>query len=207
MLQANAKFGNKFNMVLSEKVEKDGKNEFQEIAKVDVPCPILADFGIDAEVKQEEGKDVIEDGLPVYTSEALNWLLGAVQTQVKAQARNKFIKGELKPGMKLAETFEELVAVGERSGEALKARHEARKSFAAFLEGLNKPANVVKLLSDLFHDVNSIVTARDEFANALGKYIAQWIPSLSESDKVRYTGKIQSLQEALNSRTATLEGL
>lgn len=208
-MEANKKFETALELVLSEKVEaKDGSKEFKEIAKVNVPCPVLADFGIEATVAMDEkGVAKEEDGIPVFTDDILNWLQAAIINQVKAQSRNKFEKGTLKAGAKLAEDFAELIAVGERSGEALKARHEARKSFVAYLEAQNKTAVVVKLLSDLFHDVNSIQTAQDKFVDALVFHLGNWIPTLSETDKVRFAKKVEGLQEAIDNRSVTMEDL
>jgi hypothetical protein len=202
-------FAAKTELVLNEKVEgKDGKNEFQEIAKVALPVPTLEDFGIEAEQKTDEaGNAEVEDGLPVYVDDALNWLMSAILATVKAQSRNKFVKGVLKEGNKLAETFAELTAVGERSGEALKAKHDARRAFAAYLEAQNKQPVVVKLLSDLFGDTNSIAVAQDKFVDALKVHLPKFINGLNETDKVRYTRTIERIVEAIDGRGATLDNL
>jgi hypothetical protein len=199
------KFTTTTDLVLNEKVLEGDKNVFKELGKVALPVPSLSDFGLDVEVKVEDGQPVSEDGMPVYVDDTMNWLQSAIINQVKAQSRNKFVKGELKDGQKLAETFAELIAVGERTGEALKARHEARKSFAAYLEAANKKATVVKLLSDLFGDEKAIATAKDDFIDALGVHIPKWIAGLTESDKVRYANKVASLQEAINARSFTAD--
>jgi hypothetical protein len=197
--------------VINETVkdEETGINKYQEVAKIDLPIPLLADFGIEAEQsKDEAGKDEFDDdGIPVYSVDALDWLQSAILQQVKAQSRNKFVKGKLKDGQKLAETFAELVAVGERSGEALKARHAAKASFAAYLKSKNKKDVVVKLISDLFIDANSISVAKDDFVDALSAHITAWIPSLDESDKLRFERTIAKAVDAVNGRAALLDDI
>lgn len=206
----NGTFASKLQFTINETVknEQTGKNEYKELAKVDMPFPTLADFGIDAEIaKDESGNAKYEDGVPCYSVEAYDWLQFAIVQQLKAQNRNKFVKGELKEGMKLPENFAELVAVGERSGEALKARHEARASLAAYLKSKGKSEAVAKLLSDLFTDANSIVTCQDKFATALAAHIQAWVPTLSETDKERYSKTIEKAVQAINNRDAALGDL
>lgn len=206
--ETSAAFSSTFKMSLSEKVEgNSGKKEFKEIAKVSVPCPTLADFGITAEQDTDEETKLpaVDNGIPVYKDTKFDWLQSAILAKVSAQTRNKFAEGALKPGMKVAETFEELTAVGERTGEALKIRHEARKSFIAYLVGKNKKQGTVKLLSDLFHDTNNIPAAKTNYVEALAQHVAGWITGLAEADKVRYASKVESLQESINSASEGLD--
>lgn len=205
-----AKFGSMLSLKLNEKVVDDkGDKEFKEIATVSVPCPTVTDFGLSAVVKidDETKQPEYDEGLPVYTDDTMNWLQSAIVNMVKAQTRNKFVKGVLKPDAKLAETFEELTAVSERSGEALKARHEARRSFMSYLEVKGKSTTVVKLLGGLFGDANSIAVAKDDYVTALGAHTVAWIGTLNETDKVRYGRTIETLQEAINGRNTSLEDL
>lgn len=201
-------FGAVFKMSLSEKVEgTSGKKEFKEIAKVDVPCPTLQDFGITAEqaIDEETKQPAFDNGIPVYADTKMDWLQSAILAKVSAQTRNKFADGQLKQGMKVAETFEELTAVGERTGEALKIRHEAKKSFIAYLVSKNKKQATVKLLSELFHDTNNIPSAKTNFVEALASHVAGWIGTLSEADKTRFASKVEALQESINSASEDLD--
>jgi hypothetical protein len=208
-------FANKIKFVINETVEDKatGKNKYKKIAELDMPIPVLSDFGIQGKLKaankedgiDENGKD--EDGVPCYEDAPLDWLQYAIVQALKSQNRNKVDGANLKDGMKFPENFEELVAVGERSGEALKARHAAKASLAAYLKGKNKADVVVKLLSDLFVDASSISTCKDDFAEALEFHIKSWVPALNEVDKVRFERTIEKAVEALNGRSATLENL
>jgi len=212
--QAVAKaFGNSIQFVINETVEVNGKNKYKEIARLPMPIPVLSDFGIEGKLKaankdegiDENGKD--EDGVPCYEDEVLDWLQFAIVQQLKAQNRNKVDGATLKDGMKFPSNFAELVAVGERSGEALKARHAAKASFAAYLKAKNKTDVVVKLLSDLFIDASSISTCKDDFAEAIEYHIKAWIPGLDEVSKNRFERTIEKAVDALNGRSATLENL
>jgi hypothetical protein len=197
-------------MDLNEKVEgKDGKNEFKKIGTAEVPIPMLADFGIDTQYAKDD-KGVVElddEGVPNYADPVYNWLQGAIISAVKAQTRNKYVKGTLKDNAKLATTFAELIAVGERDGAALQARHDCRKAFAAYLEADKRPATVVKLLSDLFIDANSIGVAKEGFVTALKHHVPKFYDTLSEVDSSRFEKTISRTLQALDAVSTSLDDL
>lgn len=216
MLSNEQKFGSVMPFIINETVKDDatGKNKYKKVAELPMPFPTLADFGIDGGALKKADKDagineqgLDEDGIPCYENETFDWLQFAIVQQLKAQNRNKVDGNTLKDGMKFPETFAELVAVGERSGEALKARHAAKASFAAYLKSKNKTDVVVKVLSDLFVDGSSIAVARNDFAEALQYHIEQWVPGLNENDKNRFSRTIEKAVDAINARGETLEGL
>jgi hypothetical protein len=210
-----AAFANSIKFVINETVEDPvtKKNKYQKIAELDMPIPTLEEFGIDAARKplskddgiDEHGKD--EDGIPAYVDEKFDWLQFAIVQQLKAQNRNKVDGKEMKEGMKFPTNFAELVAVGERSGEALKNRHLAKAAFAAYLKSKNKADVVVKLLSDLFIDANSITVAKDDFVEALESHLKQWVPALDEVNKGKFERTIEKAVEAINGRQAVLESM
>lgn len=196
--------------VINETVEVNGKNKYQKVAELPMPIPTLEDFGISAQRKGENKDEGIkadgtdEDGIPSYADEKYDWLQFAVVQQLKAQNRNKVDGKTLKEGMKFPENFAELVAVGERSGEALKNRHLCKSAFAAYLKAKNKSDVVVKVLSDLLIDANSISIAKDDFVDALEGHIKAFVPGLSEDDKIKYERTLEKAVEAINGRAATL---
>ena len=194
-------------MAVSKKVAKLGKVdefEYEEVGKIKLPLPLLSDFGIVAELKKDEkdpAKDYIgEDGLPCYTDERLDWLFGAAVAQAKAQARNKLISGtaELKDGKKIAETMEELIAEGERVGnaEALKLRHEIRKSFAAFVGTLGKSAQTQAVLVGLFSNKEALALQDDINKGKFKAYLGQYADTLEETDLGRYAKFLGSVEDA-----------
>lgn len=207
-------FKTRITFVINETVEVNGKNKYQKVAELPMAIPTLEDFGITGAVRKALNKDegineqgLDEDGIPAYADERYDWLQFAIVQQLKAQNRNKVDGKNLKEGMKFPENFAELVAVGERSGEALKARHACKAAFAAYLKAKNKSDVVVKLLSDLFIDANSIAVAKDDFVDALKSHLEQFVPGLSEVDALKYERTIEKALDAINGRSATLADL
>lgn len=133
----------KILMEINQKV--DGK--FKKLAEHNIFVPVMKDvaaFVAGAEVKMEEGKEVIEDGIPVYTTDQANWVQAAILAYVKADARNKMIPktGQLKEGKKIAETWEELTAEGIRDGAGLALAREFKEAFKEWVatQGLSDAA-------------------------------------------------------------------
>jgi hypothetical protein len=183
---------------VSKKVEipgQPGKNEYDKVGEVVIPIPTLEAFGVTAKVKE-----VGEDGLPVYEDEKMDWLFGSVVAACKAQARNKLVSGtaDLKEGLKIAETFEELTAEGERKGnaEALKLAKEIQKSFAAFVQGLGKSTQTQAVLVGLFRNKQALSLQTDETKNKMKGYLAQYAETLEEADMTRYLKHLTSVEEA-----------
>lgn len=211
MLKIDESFKSKLPFVLNETVkdEASGKNKYKKIAEIEMPYPTLADFGITDAVQAKDDKEqpLFEDGVPVFVNEAHNWMQFAIVQQLKAQNRNKFVDGKLKDGIKLPENFAELVATGERSGEALKARHECRNAFMAHLKSKNKSEVVVKIMGGLLVDSDSIQTSQDKFADALAGHIDTFLATLTEEQKLRYERTVMKAIEALENRKTALGDL
>ena len=171
------------------------KNEYQKVGDIVIPVPSLKAFGIEAKIKE-----MGEDGLPVYEDENMDWLFGAVVASAKAQARNKLISGtaELKDGQKIAENFAELVAEGERRGnaEALKLAKEVQTSFAAYVQTLGKSAQAVAVLVGLFRNKAALALQNDETKTKFKGYLSSFASSLEDKDLERYTKYLTSVEEA-----------
>lgn len=213
---ANA-FKAKFKMELAETVETaGGKNKRKKLADVDIPTPILADFGITAEQAKYTAEDEKENKenkagepafqpdsygtIPVYTDPRYDWLQGAVIARVQQQHRNLFVKGELKPGLSLKEDFESLTAESARTGEALALRREARTDYEAFMTKLGKQQATVQQLGELFYGSAKVLASADKaYVDYLGKSVGRWVEQLDEAKAARFAPKIQELQESLNS--------
>lgn len=196
-----AKFANSFTLELSERVAlANGKKENKKVGEAKIPCPILSDFGIAAEIqKDKEGKEAYEDGLPLYADPRFDFLQDAIKALISVRSRNRFEKGSLKAGMSLAEDFDSLFEQSGRTGEALAIRREAKASFEAFLQKLGKKAATVQALSDLFYNSSkSLVTAEATYVEALAIQVGRWIESLNDAQKGRFAPKIAELQESIN---------
>lgn len=131
----------------------DGKRE--ELAQTQIFCPTLKDFGIALEPVRVE-----EDGSPVYESHEANWLYTAIQQQVKAQARNKFVpkSDTLRPGAKVAENLAELVAPSTgNKGAALVEKRSLLEMFRSWLAAQGKNEAVQKLLSTMLDRTDNLL--------------------------------------------------
>lgn len=177
---------NKYTMVVSKK--EDGK--YKEVGKVDVFFPLLSELGIAVEPEKfeapnDKGELVAcsadtPNAMPVYSDEKVQFVFEATWAAVKAMARNRLESGtaNLKDGLKIAETVEELLeAGGGRSGEALAARREFFASFKTYLGTLGKAAAWVAGMSDIVSNVKNIPyqsQARKESIKSLMEgYVAQ----------------------------------
>ena len=131
----------------------DGKRV--ELSKQTIFCPTLKDFGIALEPVRVE-----EDGSPVYESNEANWLYTAIQQQVKAQARNKFVpqSDTLRPGAKVAENLAELVAPSTgNKGAALVEKRSLLEMFRSWLAAQGKNEAVQKLLSTMLDRTDNLL--------------------------------------------------
>lgn len=206
-------FKHHMKLALSEKiVGPGGKKKHKEIGQADIPVPILADFGINAEQakltaddedvkagKAKAGDPAFDNGVPVYAEPKWDWLQNAITFRIAASSRNKFTKGQLKPGATLAEDFEQLTAETARTGEALALRREAKASFEKYLTSLNKKASTVAQLGELFFNSAKVLpTAGEKYVEALSKYVGEWVQTLNDTEQSRYAPKITELQESIN---------
>lgn len=211
----NVKFRNTFDLDLSEKVTlANGRKEHKKVATVKIPTPILSDFGIadaqqavyeadDAAKGHVKGAPAFDNGVPVYADPVYDWLQQAILFRISATSRNRFVKGQLKPGASLAEDFEALTAETARTGDALALRREARVSFEAYLQKLGKKQATVQMLGELFfNSAKVLASAGDKYVEALSKYVGEWIDTLEDASKARFTPKLAELQESINNATS-----
>lgn len=215
-MASDKKFSHHFSLDLSEKVKlPNGRKEHKKVATVSIPTPILQDFGIDAkqyiytaedaakDPKNVAGSAAFDNGVPVYAEPVADWLQQAILFRISATSRNRFVKGELKPGASLAEDFEALTAETARTGEALALRREARTSFEAYLQKLGKKQATVGLLGELFfNSAKVLASAGEKYVEALSKYAGEWIDTLDDASKTRFTPKLAELQESINNATS-----
>lgn len=138
-------------------VSKKENGKFNKVGEQTIFVPLLADcipFITSAIKKDDKGNEVFEDGIPVYEDDKANWLQGAILASVKADARNKMVPGtaQLKEGNKIAETWEEIIAVGVRDGSGLALAREFKAKFAEWVgkQGLSEgaAATLIQLVSN-----------------------------------------------------------
>lgn len=200
------KFLNTFTLTLHEREEQpNGKKKNVEVGKVQIPFPTLSDFDINAQPKLgDDGKpETYQGGIPVYTDPRHNLLQEGIVNLVSIRSRNKFEKGVLKPGLSLAEDFDMLFEQSGGAGDALAMRREARTDFEKHLQGKDKKAATIALLSDLFQNSAKVLGAASEtYINALSGHVGTWVASLDEAKALRFAPKIQELQDSINNAIA-----
>lgn len=165
-------------------VNKKVDNKYSKVGEVTIYVPTLDCFGFAAEqAKDKDGSLLVEDSLPVYTTDEANWLQGAILAQVKAQARNKLVSGsaELKPGVKIATNFAELTAEGDRAGNgaALQAIRELKTAFTKWVAGLGKSSAAQSLLNGLFGNKQALAVQAVDNKQKMAQYVADFAESLS----------------------------
>lgn len=188
--------------VTMEVNKKGAGNKYEKVGEVNIFVPLLAELFPDS-VKQsvdKDGKAVVEDGLPVYEDDKHNWVQGAIFAAIKAQARNKLkpSTAQLKDNQKIAETWEEITAEGERvgNGEALKLVAEAKKAFAAYVAGLGKSASAQQMLNMLFSNKQALALQSEANKQKMQNYVTEFATSLDEATMTKYEKYITSILSA-----------
>lgn len=187
---------------VNEKVTVAGKNEYKKVGDVVIYVPLLSAFGIATEAaKDDKGAAILDDdGLPVYTDDKLNWLQGSITAAVKAMARNRLKPktAQLKDGVKIAETFEELLAAADRSnsGAALVAIRELKNLFGEWVAKLGKSAAAQQTLKTLFNSKESLALQSETNRDKMAQYISDFAETL-DADRLAKSEKfLQGLLDA-----------
>lgn len=165
-------------------VNKKVDKKYEKLGDVTIFVPTLDCFGLVAEqAKDKDNNPMVDEGLPVYTTDEANWLQGAILAQVKAQARNKLVSGtaELKPGAKIATNFAELTAEGDRAGNgaALQAIRDLKTAFAKWVSGLGKSAAAQALLNGLFGNKQALAVQAVDNKQKMAQYVADFAETLT----------------------------
>lgn len=150
-------------------------------------------------VDEKTKQPIFEDGIPVYVSDEANWVQGALYSQARAQARNKIVPGtaNLKPDQKIASTWEELCAEGERGqGAGFAILRECKADFNnwAKTQGLSEAAYASLTL--LFANKNALTTQPQDIKDKVSKRVEDFIKSLDEAKLERYTRPLEGIAEA-----------
>jgi hypothetical protein len=194
-------------MELSERQETSkGVRENVKVGECTISYPVLEDFGIDAEHDSNaEAERKAGDVIPIYSDVRMQWLFDSVIARVQAIARSKFLKGKLRDGTEVPVDFNTLLEKGERGGEFLKIKAEAKASFTKYLEAAGKSAQVQAVFVSLFINPESLVTCETKFADALMSHLGKWIPTLADTDASRFVKIISKVQESYELRSAGLD--
>jgi hypothetical protein len=173
-----------------------GKSQYVKVGEVDVYFPSLeecAGFVQGAKVTKTG-----DDGIPEYEGAEANWIMTAILSYAKANARNKLVSKstELKDGLKIAETWAEFTAESGRSGEALTIMREARADFAEWIAKQGKSEAATKTLITLFNNRAALeLQSATNKAKMLG-YVESFAESLSEERLSRLQKPIENVLDA-----------
>lgn len=187
---------NPYTLEVSKKV--DGK--YQPVGEVTINYPLLSDLGFDVQPKPVElvdGKPV-NQGLPQYESDLHQYAFNAIFSAVKADARNKLVSGtaNLKDGASIAETVEELIAVAERDGAALKAIRNMLNSFKAWLPSTGKATKTQEAILALATNRKSLALQPAEKKARFLEYIVKFADTLTPEQAQEFGRGLQGLEAA-----------
>ena len=164
---------------------KDGARK--AIGSYSFYLPTLAEFGIQAEAKpvyEGEGEEKQIVGYE-YEGNALNFLGKAVDAAVRAMARNKLLpkSATLRPGAKMPENFLEVITPGEgRGGSAVLAeRHALFAAWTSFVNGLERPENVKKLLILFVKTPDALLTQPEKIKTTTEALVTQFATAAAEA--------------------------
>jgi hypothetical protein len=179
---------------VSKKDTKTGK--YVKQGEMIVTVPLIEDFVAELVAAKVTGE---EDGMPVYDNDKAGFVQAAIFAYVKASARNKLISGtaEVKPGLKIAETWDELTAEGVRTGgaAALALIRELREAFADHVKTLGKSEAAQKVLTTFFNNKAVLEMATAENKGKMKGYIEAFAETLSEEDMERFARPLDVLLE------------
>ncbi len=172
----------KIQMAVAQTVTKNGKKEREQAGSFEITVPIIEDIipFMGAKVTGEE------DGLPVYDSEEMNFVMSAITQYCKYGARNKIEivdgKARIKDGLKIPENWAELVQEGQRGGgaAALAILREAKEAFATWFRTLGKSENATATAVTLFSNRAALEVQNASTKEKMTAYVSQFSESLSE---------------------------
>ncbi len=192
-------------------INKRENGKFAPLGKQTIFVPLLKDIlpFVTADIaKDDKGVDKWEDGLPVYVADEANWVQGAIYAMAKMQARNKIQKDTaiLKEGAKIAETWAELCAEGERgNGAALALAREFKTAFADWIakQGISEGAQ--NALITLVSNKAALQTQNSGTKEKVSKRLEAFSDSLEVATLEKFQRPIESAMEACKTVDALAE--
>lgn len=183
---------------LKIEVNKKVNGKYSKVGEVAIHVPMLHELFAEAKIAvDKEGKQVFEDGLPVYEKDEHNWVQGSMLAQVKAQARNKLVPGtaDVKAGQAIATDWASLTAEGDRVGnpDALAAIREAKADFSKWVASLNKSAAAQATLNTLFGNKQALALQSSDNKQKMSGYVTDFAASLEVAQLERYTKYLDSV--------------
>lgn len=182
--------------VFKMEVSKTENKKYVKVGEVAVHFPSLEECA--GFVQGAKVVKVADDGIPEYESAEANWIMTAILSYAKANARNKLVSGtiEVKDGLKIPETWAEFTAETGRSGEALAILREAKAEFTDWISKQGKSEAVTKVLITLFNNRAALeLQTPANKAKMLG-YVESFAESLSPEKLERMQKPIENVLDA-----------
>lgn len=152
-----------------------GQKNRQKVGEFSVYMPFITRFADIIASAKQTGTD--EEGVPVYDTDGANWLQRAILALSKAEARNKLLSGsaDVKPGLKIPTSFDELVTPAEGSGSnALAAIADLIKGFTSWLESTGKPAAIIPTMGQLVRNKSAIGLQSEKVRTVLSSWLQEY---------------------------------
>lgn len=171
----------KLAAVLTLTISKKVGSKREEVGKVAVPVPTLADIGYDV-----EPKEFTEDGRAVYEADVYNGIYNAVLQYTTKKARNSLQAGstDFKDGYTgFAATLEDLFAPAAVGGspEAALAITAFKNSFKTYLAGLGLAAKAQAFLSNQVASPKSLIHQPDNIRGKVEERLGGWVDWAEEN--------------------------
>lgn len=159
---------------------------------------IAAAIGASKQAIDDKGQSKVDDeGMPIYDTNAANWIQTAINNAVKMAARNKLEPQSVncKDGLKIAENMDELTAesTGGNNGEGLAILREAKEAFTKYVATLGKTPDTAALLVTLFSNRQSLTTQAAGVKEKMRGYVEQFSVTLSDEQAERFTRPIEAV--------------
>lgn len=193
---------NIFKMEVNKKVidpvTKEGN--YVVVGSVEVPMFSLKEFGIDVEPTGSDTgtPEAPGTGLLIYADPKVQFAYDALCAATKADARNKLVSGtaNLKPGAKIADTVDELIAKAERSGAALAIAREFLASFAKYLaDKSGKSAAVQTLYNQMAKNRQTIALSSQARKDGMLHQLTAYMEQASEEEAAKYANILIAIEE------------
>lgn len=141
-----------------------------------------------------------DSGAPIYESKEAEWIHSAIITAVAAMVRNRrpiTADGKIDTTAALPESFEDLVATADRSGDGLAAYREAIQMFKLFLEEQGKPEKYVAGLVGGFSSSKAAAIMSESGKRHLRQQLEGFKAALPDDLADRYKRTIDSTLESV----------
>lgn len=190
----------KHQMIVSQKVGTGSSAKHQEIGRVEITVPTIADVLAALQAATVTGHDEAT-GCPLYGDNKIAaFVQDALFTVAKGTARNRLLpkSAAVKPGLSLPVTMDDYTAeVESNRGEALAILRDAKADFAAWIATIGLSDKAVATPIMLFGNKQALMTQGEKAKAKFAQLLEAFGATLDEAKMARYDRHLSSLTEAL----------